>query len=127
VKLPFLDALNSGHLRKGAVERTGVTKFDLKFSQNLHELKGLLNTNKDIQKIYYFNSLTGLFFTQETVWKEQRRFVVKNLRDFGFGRKSMESMIQEEVKALIDLLKRDIGKPISTKTAFNAGINTNLI
>ena len=53
--------------------------------------------------------------------------MVKNLRDFGFGRKSMESMIQEEVKALIDLLKRDIGKPISTKTAFNAGINTNLI
>ena len=33
-------------------------------------------------------------------WKDQKRFVLKSLRDYGFGRKS-EKNIQEEAKTLI--------------------------
>jgi hypothetical protein len=30
-------------------------------------------------------------------WKEQRRFMMSALRDFGFGKSSMEDMVNEEV------------------------------
>jgi len=33
-------------------------------------------------------------------WREQRRFLLKNLKDFGFGRASMESLIQDEMAKL---------------------------
>jgi hypothetical protein len=36
---------------------------------------------------------------------EQRRFTLKNLRDVGFGKGSMESLIKDEVVDLIDSFK----------------------
>ncbi len=35
------------------------------------------------------------------VWKEQRRFTLRHLRDFGFGKASMEDIIIEEFKVLV--------------------------
>jgi len=39
-------------------------------------------------------------------WKEQRRFLLKNLKDFGFGRASMESLIQDEMTKLCSKLSQ---------------------
>lgn len=41
------------------------------------------------------------------MWFEQRRFALRNLRDFGFGRRQdeLESEIEDEIRILIDLLK----------------------
>ncbi len=38
--------------------------------------------------------LTGIFFSNGKEWQEQRRFALKNLRDFGFGKLSMEELVQ---------------------------------
>ena len=42
----------------------------------------------------------GVLFSGGPYWKELRRFMLRNLRDFGFGKASMESMIQDEVAKL---------------------------
>jgi hypothetical protein len=52
---------------------------------------------------------------------EQRRFVLRNLRDFGFGRKTMEALIHEEIEELMTTFRKEIGKPISTQHKFTTG------
>ena len=50
--------------------------------------------------------MTGLLFSTGHEWVEQRRFALRQLRDLGFGKSSMEDMINEEVGKLIDLLEK---------------------
>ena len=52
-------------------------------------------------------------------WKEQRRFTLRVLKDFGLGKSSMESLIQEEVEAFNDNLKQQCGTPINIRNRFN--------
>ena len=53
----------------------------------------------------------GLLFSQGKYWKEQRRFALTNLRDLGFGRKSLDSSMIEEVDQVIDQLLYRSPKP----------------
>jgi len=53
---------------------------------------------------------------------EQRRFALKTLRDFGFGKKSMEAIVSDEVVELIDSFKKTVGRPIQTQNKFNAAV-----
>ena len=39
-------------------------------------------------------------------WKEIRRFMLRNLKDFGFGKSSMETMIQDEMAKLCTKLSK---------------------
>ena len=41
-------------------------------------------------------------------WKEQRRFTLKHLKDFGLGKKSMEILIMDEVKELSETWKSEL-------------------
>lgn len=49
----------------------------------------------------------GIFFTEGALWHEQRRFALRYLRDFGFGRRfeSLENEIHDEIMQFIDMLK----------------------
>lgn len=51
--------------------------------------------------------IKGIFFNDGQVWKEQRWFFLRHLRDYGFGRRfqSLEQVINEEVQDLINLLR----------------------
>ncbi len=42
----------------------------------------------------------GVLLSNGTEWTEQRRFALRHLRDFGFGKKSMEELIMTEVRKL---------------------------
>jgi cytochrome P450 len=64
----------------------------------------------------------GVIFTDGHHWIEQRRFILKNLRDFGFGKKSMEALVQQEIEELIEGFKKDVGKPMQTQNRFNAAV-----
>jgi len=44
-------------------------------------------------------------------WQEQRRFALRTLRDFGFGKEGMEALVAEEVERLIELFEATKGKP----------------
>ncbi|XP_078039429.1 putative cytochrome P450 304a1 [Augochlora pura] len=64
-------------------------------------------TEVDIVKSRAFGGYYGIFFTEGLFWKYQRRFALKNMRDFGFGRRQekYEADMMEEVIQLIDTLK----------------------
>ncbi|XP_065352558.1 uncharacterized protein LOC135947516 [Cloeon dipterum] len=55
-----------------------------------------------------YNKRLGVLFSDGPLWKEQRRFTLRHLRDFGFGKKSMEGCINEEISTLMDNLNRRI-------------------
>lgn len=42
----------------------------------------------------------------ERLWVEQRRFVLRHLREFGFGRTSMATMIEDEALKLVEHFKK---------------------
>lgn len=50
---------------------------------------------------------SGIFFTQEETWHEQRRFLLRHLRDYGFGRRfdELEVEINDEILQFFDLIK----------------------
>lgn len=49
----------------------------------------------------------GIFFTENDLWHEQRRFTLRYLRDFGFGRRfdTLEMEIQSQIAQYIDIVK----------------------
>jgi len=49
--------------------------------------------------------LSGLGLLEGEDWKEVRRFLMKCLKDFGFGKRSMEGSIQEEVGQTIEFMR----------------------
>lgn len=59
-------------------------------------------------------SKAGLISSEGPHWSEQRRFALRHLRDFGFGKASMESLISEDVAAFVTHLKEREGLPVST-------------
>ena len=49
----------------------------------------------------------GIIATKGKFWQEQRRFTLKSLKDLGFGRNKLDTIIHEEVNILIeDLISR---------------------
>lgn len=50
----------------------------------------------------------GVLLTDSDLWKEQRRFSLRHLRDFGFGRRDMSVMIEEETANMVEYLKHQI-------------------
>ncbi len=55
----------------------------------------------------------GVIFSHGNYWKELRRFLLRNLRDFGFGKTSMEDLFQDEVTKLRQLLSQRCDEPIN--------------
>ncbi|XP_028818816.1 cytochrome P450 2G1-like [Denticeps clupeoides] len=53
----------------------------------------------------------GIVISNGERWRQMRRFTLTTLRDFGMGRKKMESWIQEESKHLVDLLRENKSAP----------------
>lgn len=51
--------------------------------------------------------LRGIFFTDGPMWKEQRWFTLRHLRDYGFGRRfeSLEHDCREEIESFLDVVK----------------------
>ena len=65
------------------------------------------------------NSLVGLFLSQGDTWKQQRKFTVKNLGDFGFGKSTMEELVWEETEKFCDSLIERLGTPVQISGLFN--------
>ena len=54
----------------------------------------------------------GIVHTSGTLWSDQRRFAIKVLRDFGFGKKGLDGVLQEEAQDLVrELLEESSESP----------------
>lgn len=51
--------------------------------------------------------MNGIFFTDGGYWNDQRRFTLRNLRDFGFGRRyeDYEIEVRDEMENLVAMIK----------------------
>uniref|UniRef100_A0A914W8C6 Cytochrome P450 n=1 Tax=Plectus sambesii TaxID=2011161 RepID=A0A914W8C6_9BILA len=59
----------------------------------------------------------GLFFATGLIWKENRRFTLHVLRDFGFGRNTLEPLVMEQARELVSELHKTT-KPINIRDPF---------
>lgn len=48
--------------------------------------------------------------TDEEFWQEQKRFVLRHLKDFGFGRHTMASLVEEEAADIVNTFESIINK-----------------
>ncbi|XP_076589275.1 cytochrome P450 2D15-like isoform X3 [Chaetodon auriga] len=54
------------------------------------------------------------------VWKEQRRFGLMTLRNFGLGKQLMEQSILDETERIMKILEQSVGKTMSPKHLFHS-------
>lgn len=57
--------------------------------------------------IYIYFNFKGIFFIDGPFWKQQRRFTLRHMRDYGFGRRfeQLECETKEELLQMIDIIK----------------------
>ncbi|XP_059488467.1 methyl farnesoate epoxidase-like [Neocloeon triangulifer] len=58
-----------------------------------------------------FDKRLGILFADGNLWKTHRRFAIRHLRDFGFGKSSTERMIRDEAEALADAMRTRSNRP----------------
>ena len=59
-------------------------------------------------------------------WTEQRRFTLRHLREFGFGKSTGEELITNEMKEFLDGLERKVGQPTSLNKSFGVAVLNTL-
>ena len=72
-----------------------------------------------------FSGMEGVAFSEGKTHQEQRKFMLTTLRDFGFGKSNMETIINQEVLQFCDsadnTLISDINKEdVSSYTFYNS-------
>jgi len=67
----------------------------------------------------------GIVFSTGDHWKEQRRFAMKTLKDFGVGKSATQTIINDEINKLVEELRQENGQSINLKFRTNlAVVNT---
>ncbi|CAG7723409.1 unnamed protein product [Allacma fusca] len=78
-------------------------------------------------EIFEFDGVShGITLTTGQEWQDQRRFTLRHLRDFGFGKNSMEGLVLEEVDELLGWLKSQGNNPVCLNTKFNLAVVNSL-
>jgi len=56
-----------------------------------------------------WNERLGILCTDEDFWVEQRRFILRQLREFGFGKRGMSEYIEHEADIMVNHFKKQMG------------------
>lgn len=52
--------------------------------------------------------VAGVLLTDEEFWQDQRRFVLRHLKEFGFGRRTMADLVEEEAVQLVKAFQQKL-------------------
>ncbi|XP_033222656.1 uncharacterized protein LOC117176510 [Belonocnema kinseyi] len=72
-----------------------------------------------VYEVRTFGKRQGLIVTDGNLWVEQRRFVLRHLREFGFGRTSMATLIEEEAHHLVEHFKKLFRESSRSQSSFS--------
>ncbi|KAI6222669.1 hypothetical protein M3Y95_00918000 [Aphelenchoides besseyi] len=61
-----------------------------------------------LQRSLRGNEMSGIFFAEGPLWKDQRQFIFRVLRNFGLGRNEMELRIMDEVYYLVETVESSL-------------------
>ncbi|XP_034635983.1 cytochrome P450 2J2 [Trachemys scripta elegans] len=76
-----------------------------------------------IPLIYEIFGPFGLVTSNGHSWKQQRRFALSTLRNFGLGKRSLEERIQEESRYLTDAIEEEKGQPFDPHFKINNAVS----
>ncbi|XP_032664970.1 probable cytochrome P450 303a1 [Odontomachus brunneus] len=83
-----------------------------------------------LYEVRTFGRRQGLLLVDGRLWTEQRRFVMRHLRDFGFGRNTMAMITEYEAQKLVEhfkkLLQGDCGHQITDIQRLTVNENNNI-
>ena len=71
-------------------------------------------------------STGGIVFSHGEYWREQRKFSMKTLKDFGVGKSNLQTVINDEVAKLVDELREDAGTPVDLRLRTNLAVVNSL-
>ena len=97
-----------------------VAIYDYSLAKELFSREDL--TGRPDNFAYRFRTLgkkQGLIFNDGDSWKSHRRFTLKTLKDFGFGKSSLESVLIEEADRMGDYFVQQKNEPFLVQTLFN--------
>uniref|UniRef100_A0A8C3WVK5 Uncharacterized protein n=1 Tax=Catagonus wagneri TaxID=51154 RepID=A0A8C3WVK5_9CETA len=106
----------------GAFSSVIITGLPLIKKALVHQDQNFVNrpTNVNQERVFQKN---GLIMSSGKVWKEQRRFALTTLRNFGLGKKSLEERIQEEAQYLIQAIGEENGQPFDPHFKINNAVS----
>ena len=139
--LPLLGSLPFLHLRRGLLdwsEDTRLTRHrlatvslgpkdvfvinDLKLAKELFD-KDEFNKRAITEWVEVFKirkgKLRGILATEGGDWVKQRRFGLRTLRDLGFGRRTIEEIVNKEIDEIINKLGSCLGQDYLLGSDFN--------
>ncbi|XP_037798084.1 cytochrome P450 2C42-like [Penaeus monodon] len=127
--------LNSLKRKYGDLASFGIFNRKVVLVSNLKTIKEVFSQAKTASRPELFlttvrnNLLTdgrhtflGILGSSGELWQEQRRFVLRHLRDLGFGKTSLEPLMILEVKELMDHIALQRDKPIAMQRFFSRSI-----
>ena len=68
------------------------------------------------------NYSLGVLFNDSDEYRNQRRFIHRTLKDFGFGKASLENILLEEADQIVEHFNGLCGKPVQPGLIFNVGV-----
>ncbi|CAG0919871.1 unnamed protein product [Notodromas monacha] len=111
-------------IQLGQLDVIVLTDFDLAKEANAKE-ELVDRPQFDFWHFFMKYKNAGLIFANGQDWKVRRRFTLKHLRDFGFGKSSMEQLILDEMRHLADSInteKNPKGSIVELDSGLNAAV-----
>ncbi|XP_013774212.1 cytochrome P450 2U1-like [Limulus polyphemus] len=81
---------------------------------------------QDFSFFWWLTDGLGIVQSEGKIWQEHRRFALKTLRDFGFGKLSLEGRVLEIAKDILNALKQTYETPYDMSNLL-ANSTTNVI